>query len=143
MGPDQKEWADRLESERDNLRAALQRLADDGLTERALDMGAALWRFWQMRGNLAEGRATLEELLARPDASVPTLGRARALSALGGLAYWQSDMAAAEARLRRRAGDRAFAGRPSRARRGALQPRLRAGGRREARRGTGAVRGSA
>ncbi len=96
MGPDQKVWADRLESERDNLRSALQRLADDGLTERALDMGAALWRFWQLRGNLAEGRATLEELLARPDASVPTLGRAKALSALGGLAYWQSDMAAAE-----------------------------------------------
>ena len=96
MGTDQKAWADRLEGERDNLRAAIQRLADDGLTERALDMGAALWRFWQMRGNLAEGRATLEELLARPDASVPTLGRARALSALGGLAYWQSDMAAAE-----------------------------------------------
>ena len=96
MGPDQKVWADRLESERDNLRAALQRLADDGLTERALDMGAALWRFWQQRGNLAEGRATLEELLARPDAGVPTPGRARALSALGGLAYWQSDMAAAE-----------------------------------------------
>ena len=56
MGTDQKAWADRLESERDNLRAAIQRLADDGLTERALDMGAALWRFWQMRGNLAEGR---------------------------------------------------------------------------------------
>ena len=34
--------------------------------------------------------------LARPDAGVPTLGRARALSALGGLAYWQSDMPAAE-----------------------------------------------
>ena len=96
MGSDQKEWADRLESERDNLRAALQRLADEGATERALDMGAALWRFWQLRGNLTEGRATLEELLARPDAGVPTLGRARALSALGGLAYWQSDMPAAE-----------------------------------------------
>jgi predicted ATPase/class 3 adenylate cyclase len=96
LGPHQKEWTDRLESERDNLRAALQRLADDGVTERALDMGAALWRFWQMRGNLAEGRSTLEELLARPDAAAPTAGRARALSALGGLEYWQSDMEAAE-----------------------------------------------
>jgi predicted ATPase/class 3 adenylate cyclase len=96
MGPDRKAWADRLESERDNLRAALQRLADEGMTERALDMGAALWRFWQQRGHLAEGRATLEELLARPDAGAPSLGRARALAALGGLAYWQSDMVAAE-----------------------------------------------
>jgi tetratricopeptide (TPR) repeat protein len=49
-----------------------------------------------MRGNLTEGRATLEELLARPDAAATTTGRARALSALGGLEYWQSDMEAAE-----------------------------------------------
>jgi predicted ATPase/class 3 adenylate cyclase len=96
MGPSQKEWTDRLDSERDNLRAALQRLADDGQIERALDMAAALWRYWQMRGNLAEGRATLAELLARPEAAAPTTARARALSGLGGLAYWQSDMAAAE-----------------------------------------------
>ena len=96
MGPHQKEWVDRLSSERDNLRSALQRLADDGEIERALDMAAALWRFWQMRGNLAEGRATLADLLARPNAAQPSLARARALSGLGGLAYWQSDMAAAE-----------------------------------------------
>jgi predicted ATPase/class 3 adenylate cyclase len=96
MGPGRKEWTDRLDSERDNLRAALQRLTDDGATEHALEMGAALWRFWQVRGNLAEGRATLEELLARPDAAAPTVGRTRALSALGGLEYWQSDIEAAE-----------------------------------------------
>lgn len=71
-------------------------MADDGQIERALDMAAALWRYWQMRGNLAEGRATLAELLARPAAAQPTTARARALSGLGGLAYWQSDMGAAE-----------------------------------------------
>jgi predicted ATPase/class 3 adenylate cyclase len=92
MGAKQREWAERLDGERDNLRAALQRLAEDGRTERALEMAAALWRFWQQRGNLAEGRATLEELLARPDAGASSPGRAKALSALGGLAYWQSDM---------------------------------------------------
>lgn len=95
MGPNQKAWTGRLETDRDNLRAALQRLADDGRTEQALEMGAALWRFWQQRGNLAEGRATLEQLLSRPDAATPTPGRARALAGLGGLAYWQSDMDAA------------------------------------------------
>jgi predicted ATPase/class 3 adenylate cyclase len=96
MGPRQKEWLARLEADRDNLRAALSRLAEDGQIERALEMAAALWRFWQVRGNLAEGRATLAELLARGDARQPTVARARALSALGGLAYWQSDMAEAE-----------------------------------------------
>ena len=95
QGVHQQEWADRLEADRDNLRAALQRLADDGRIEAALETGAALWRFWQIRGNLAEGRATLEDLLARPDAAPPTVARARALSALGGLQYWQSDMEAA------------------------------------------------
>jgi predicted ATPase/class 3 adenylate cyclase len=96
MGAHQKEWADRLQGERHNLRAAIQRLADDDEVERALDAAAALWRFWQQRGDLAEGRSTLEELLARPDADAPTLSRARALAALGGLLYWQSDMTAAE-----------------------------------------------
>ena len=96
MGPHRAEWTARLESERDNLRAAVQRLADDGEIARALEMAAALWRFWQVRGNLAEGRATLEGLLARDDARPPSVARARALSALGGLEYWQSDMEAAE-----------------------------------------------
>jgi predicted ATPase/class 3 adenylate cyclase len=96
MGPNQKAWSSRLETDRDNLRAALQRLADDGRIEEALEMGAGLWRFWQQRGNHAEGRATLEQLLSRPDAAAPTLSRARALAGLGGLAYWQSDMEAAE-----------------------------------------------
>jgi len=95
MGARQQEWVARLEADRDNLRAALQRLADDGRVEAALEMGAAIWRFWQFRGNLAEGRATMEDLLARPEAAPPTIARARALAALGGLAYWQSDMKAA------------------------------------------------
>ncbi len=95
-GARQKEWTDRLDRERDNLRAALQRLTDDGRLEAALEMAAALWRYWQVRGNLAEGRANLEALLARPGAAAPIVARARALSALGGLQYWQSDMDASE-----------------------------------------------
>lgn len=95
-GPRQQEWAARLDAERDNLRAALQRLSDDGRVAEAMEMGYALWRYWLLRGSLAEARATLEDLLALPGAAAPTISRARALSALGGLAYWQSDMSAAE-----------------------------------------------
>lgn len=95
QGVNHQAWVDRLEGERDNLRAALQRLADDGRIQEALEMGADLWRFWQRRGSLAEGRATLEELLSRPGADAPTAARARGLSALGGLQYWRSDMEAA------------------------------------------------
>jgi predicted ATPase/class 3 adenylate cyclase len=96
MGPRRQEWTALLERDRDNLRAAVQRLADHGEIARAQEMAAALWRFWQVRGNLAEGRATLESLLARDTSGTPSIARAKALSALGGLEYWQSDMEAAE-----------------------------------------------
>jgi predicted ATPase len=95
LGSSQKDWLDRLEGETDNLRAALGRAADDGRIELALDMGAAMWRFWQQRGHLAEGRAALEGLLGRPAAAGRTAARARALGALGGLIYWQGDVAGA------------------------------------------------
>ena len=95
FGPQQKAWVDRLDADRDNLRAALQHAADEGRIELALGLGAALWRFWQRRGHLAEGRTALEGLLGRPEAASPTQARARALAALGGVTYWQGDMAAA------------------------------------------------
>jgi predicted ATPase/class 3 adenylate cyclase len=95
MGARPKELLDRLEIERDNLRAAIQRAADDGRIQLALDMAAALWRFWQQRGHLVEGRETLRGLLDRPAAAGPTGARARALGGLGGVAYWQADIAGA------------------------------------------------
>ena len=95
LGARQREWLDRLDADRDNVRAALQNAADDGRTELALGMAAALWRFWQQRGHLAEGRAALEGLLALPAAAARTPARASALAGLGGLRYWQGDLAAA------------------------------------------------
>ncbi len=95
LGSRPKEWLDRLEMDRDNLRAAIGRAADDGRIELALDMAAALWRFWQQRGHLVEGRETLRGLLDRPGAAGRTGARARALGGLGGVAYWQADIASA------------------------------------------------
>jgi predicted ATPase/class 3 adenylate cyclase len=95
LGAHPNEWLDRLEAERDNLRAAIQRAADDGRIELALDTAAALWRFWQQRGHLAEGRDTLRALLEQPGATAPTRARARGLGGLGGVTYWQADMASA------------------------------------------------
>jgi predicted ATPase/DNA-binding SARP family transcriptional activator len=68
----------RLDLERDNLRAALaSALADD--PQVALRLTVALWRFWLMRGYLAEGYRWLAASLA----AVPehTADRARALLA--------------------------------------------------------------
>ncbi len=68
----------RLDLERDNLRAALAAaLADD--PQAALRLTVALWRFWLMRGYLAEGYRWLDAALtAAPE---PTAARARALLA--------------------------------------------------------------
>jgi predicted ATPase/class 3 adenylate cyclase len=71
------DWLDRLEREHDNLRAALDRLASTGETQLALQLAGALYRFWVMRGHLAEGGRRLEAALAADER--PTPARARAL----------------------------------------------------------------
>ncbi|HET7686647.1 MAG TPA: adenylate/guanylate cyclase domain-containing protein [Candidatus Limnocylindria bacterium] len=91
MGPERREWLDRLEEEHDNLRAALAWLVATDRAEAALRMSAALWRFWQMRGHLAEGLERVEAALATPHAAEHPAARADALSAGAGLAYWLAD----------------------------------------------------
>jgi predicted ATPase/class 3 adenylate cyclase len=95
MGAHQKDWLDRLDQERDNLRAALWRAADDGRIEAALEAGGALWRFWHQRGHLAEGREALQALLDRPESAAPTAARAKGLAGLGSVIYWQGNIPAA------------------------------------------------
>ncbi len=96
-GRDQVRWLERLTYEHDNLRAATTWAieADDGPL--ALRLGAASWRFWQIRGHLDEGRAVIRRILEMPSALMPTLARAQALGAAGGLAWWAADIAAADA----------------------------------------------
>jgi predicted ATPase/class 3 adenylate cyclase len=94
-GAHQGEWLDRCDQEHANLRAALDWAVETGGTGRALEAATALWRFWQQRGHLAEGRRRLEELLAIPAAEARTPERAKALAAAGGIAWWQEDIAAA------------------------------------------------
>jgi predicted ATPase/class 3 adenylate cyclase len=90
-GTDPVAWLERLDREHDNLRAAIgwAIAADQG--ELGMTLAASIWRFWQHRGLLAEGRTWLERLLDLPSAEVRSLSRARALEALGSLAYWQND----------------------------------------------------
>jgi predicted ATPase/class 3 adenylate cyclase len=88
------EWLDRCEREHANIRAALRWAIDAGEAERAQDAAAALWRFWQQRGHLTEGRRWLDEVLNMPDGQHPTSARARALIGAGGIAWWQQDRAA-------------------------------------------------
>ncbi|MGH8934774.1 MAG: ATP-binding protein [Acidimicrobiia bacterium] len=94
-GKAQAYWLDRLEREHDNFRAAIAWATETGAAEIALRMGAALWRFWQMRGHLLEGRERAEQALKLPGAARPNPARAAGLEAVGGLAYWQGDIEAA------------------------------------------------
>jgi len=97
MGAGQATWLARLDADHDNLRAALNwagERADDG-DELALQLAGALWRFWWIRGHLAEGRRWLEEVLGRGGGSAAV--RARALNGGGNLAWGQGDYARATA----------------------------------------------
>jgi predicted ATPase/class 3 adenylate cyclase len=84
-------WLDRLEADYDNLRAAMDWAERTGDASTGLRTAAAIWRFWQQRGRLSEGRARLERLLGLPGAAPRDSLRIRALGALGGIAYWQND----------------------------------------------------
>ena len=95
-GPSAVSWLDRLESDHDNLRAALDWLRAQGDGERAVTLAAALWRFWWLRGHVAEGREQLETALA-VDGSTASAARAAALDGAGVLAETQGDYDRAEA----------------------------------------------
>ena len=87
-GADQVAWLDRCDAERANLRAALRWAIEAGEAGRAQAAAGALWRFWQQRGHLAEGRRWLDEVLAMPSGLAPTAARAKALAGAGGIAWW-------------------------------------------------------
>ena len=89
-GPEALAWLARLDAEHGNLRAALRwaREQDDGAA--ALRLAAALWPFWQQRGNLSEGRSWLREALNRRPAAVTPAVRVTALAGAARLAMDQA-----------------------------------------------------
>jgi predicted ATPase/class 3 adenylate cyclase len=95
-GQDQGAWLDRCDQEHANIRAALRWAIETGDAGQAQSVAGALWRFWQQRGHLAEGRRWLEEVLAMPSGQARTASRAKALAGAGGVAWW-SDQEASRA----------------------------------------------
>jgi predicted ATPase/class 3 adenylate cyclase len=93
-GEDQGAWLDRCDQEHANIRAALRWAIEAGEADRAQAAAGALWRFWQQRGHLAEGRQWLDQVLAMPSGRAPTAARAKALAAAGGIAWWIDQEAA-------------------------------------------------
>jgi predicted ATPase/DNA-binding SARP family transcriptional activator/DNA-binding CsgD family transcriptional regulator len=89
-GTTQGVWAERLEAEHDNLREALSRNLERGEGETALRLGAALWRFWVLRGNLSEGTKWLERILAEGEPAASP-ARVKSLEGMGWLAQYRGD----------------------------------------------------
>jgi predicted ATPase/class 3 adenylate cyclase len=96
-GADQAAWLKQIERDHDNLRAALGWALERASPALALRLGAALWRFWYLRGYLSEGRVWLERVLATatPATSPLTRLRAQVCNAAGVLARDQGDYARA------------------------------------------------
>lgn len=87
------EWLDRLESEHDNLRAAVDWLETAGEAQRLLSLTGAIQPFWTFRGRMTEGHDRVVRALAADAA--PTAARARALAAASKLANALGDREAA------------------------------------------------
>jgi predicted ATPase/transcriptional regulator with XRE-family HTH domain len=91
-GRDQPLWLTRLAAEHSNLRAALDWLLEQSDPTPALALAAGLWRYWWVRGHIAEGRDWLNRALDRGGAEPAVRAKAERSAAM--LAGAQGDLAA-------------------------------------------------
>ena len=77
-------WLNQCRAEHPDVRSALRYLTDSRRTEWGLRLATALLAFWEAQDR-SEGAATIEALLAQPDATLHPALSARALFALGAL----------------------------------------------------------
>ena len=89
-GVDPVPLLDCIECEHDNLRAALDHLHGQEDVSRELRLASALQYFWVVRGHHSEGRARLDQALARERPDDSNL-LAKALASSGRIAFRQGD----------------------------------------------------
>ncbi len=90
-GSEQVAWLNRLQTEHDNMRAAIEwSRAGTAETAASLRLVGALWQFWYIRGFISEGRRHLRQALAE-STNAPAGMRARALTGASLLAHAQGD----------------------------------------------------
>ncbi len=95
-GSTQERWLERLETELDNIRAALTWALESGHAEIGLQLADSLGRFWAIHDHPDEGRRWLELALDKARAAAPST-RASALAWASMMANIQGDAAAAQA----------------------------------------------
>jgi predicted ATPase/DNA-binding XRE family transcriptional regulator len=92
-------WLDHLETELDNIRAALTWAENGGSVQAGLHLVADLSHFWIYRANVKQSRIYIEKLLAKPEAGEDTQAHAKGLLIAGMLAYFSGDRVAARTHL--------------------------------------------
>ena len=125
MGAEQRAWQARLDDEHNNIQVTFDWLASAEAhfvqarpEEAALRMAGALWRYWEVRGHVAEGREQLLPRLAAADPETPAIVRARGHLGAGICTWYQGDFETATAHyetsvaLYRSLGDRRGVARP-------------------------------
>lgn len=95
LGEEQGRWLARLEADHPNLRQALKHSLEAGDDREALQLGAYLWRFWEIRTYFAEGRERLAALIELPVEGNEALW-AEVAGGAGTLAYRHGDLKEAE-----------------------------------------------
>jgi predicted ATPase/serine/threonine protein kinase len=90
------EWLDRFEVEHENFRVAIDYLIKTGDADWGLRISAALFRFWETREHLTEGRDAIARVLAMEGAAARPKLRARLLFAAAVLAGEQGDYGSAQ-----------------------------------------------
>jgi tetratricopeptide (TPR) repeat protein len=95
-GPEPTYWLDRLEVERDNLRAAIRWSLQDPESDLAVRLVIAFWWFIRIRGPVREGRTWTDQLVAQGIRGSASLW-ANLLVAAGDFARVEGDLARQEA----------------------------------------------
>jgi tetratricopeptide (TPR) repeat protein len=94
-GPGQLAWLDRLETEHDNLWAAMSWLVDHGPLEQEVHLFLMTWKFWWLRGHAAEFVRLGDEIVAHSE-DLPPYQHAMALSGAGFILIANEDLARAQ-----------------------------------------------
>ncbi len=99
-GPRQLEWLERLETEHDNLRAALTRGLENGDADLSQRTAVALTWFWMIRRHVAEAVGWYDRVLAADGGSPQVRALALAQSGLMGSMVRQDDLEGCLAQIR-------------------------------------------